>query len=147
MGNLGLYQTVVAVMKRVPGGPKVAIPAFFTAGYVVIRSGEAALKKVVRMSRDGFKRRNMPRDDEGQAFTVTSDADAGGGLVLRTGESYRVLERDGDSALIEISDRDDNPFVVSADLLCAVSDYLPTHRMDASARSSAPCTHRTPGTS
>jgi hypothetical protein len=46
-------------------------------------------------------------------------------LVLKVGDEYRVIERDGDATLIEVLGDPKNPYVVSAELLKAVSNFSP----------------------
>ena len=113
MGNLGWYQTMTSVTKAL-GGPKKALAIVGTGvavvGYGVFRGVEAGGKK-------------EPCSTKGSSFVVTADAEAGGGLVLRAGMEYRVLECDDDAVQIEVIGDGSNPYFVSGSLLSSISDY------------------------
>jgi hypothetical protein len=131
MSNLGGYQTATKVMKAL-GGPKKATAlvgsGLIFGGYAVLRGVEAGGKKAVRVSKNVFAKWNTPLPAQDEVFTVASDLDevpGSGGLVLKVGDEYRVIERDGDATLIEVLGDPKNPYVVSAELLKAVSNFSP----------------------
>lgn len=117
MGNLGAYQAMTTAAKKV-GGPSVLLAITAVAGYIFIRPAEAGAKKVVRT----IKQRNEPCATKGQLFRASADGDDGG-LRIRVGDEYRVLECDGDSILIEVLGDADNPYFVSSTFLRSVSDF------------------------
>ena len=65
MSNLGMYQTITTLAKKV-GGPKNLIILTMGAGYVVFRSGEAVVKKAVKETVKKIKSKNgktMPSEE------------------------------------------------------------------------------------
>lgn len=123
MGNLGWYQTMATVTKTL-GGPKKALTIVGTgmaiAGYGVFRGVEAGSKALYRLA---VKNRDAQCLTKGLTFTVEEDADAGGGLVLRAGSEYRVMECDGGAVQIEVIGDADSPYFVSESLLSSISEY------------------------
>lgn len=121
MGNLGLYQTMTTVAKRV-GGPlglvAVIAGAGATLGVAVEHSGKAIMN-VVKQKRKGRKKGHETET----LYRVNTFCNAGGGLILRPDNTFRALERDGDAVLIEVLGGTNNPYFVSAELLSKVSDY------------------------
>lgn len=121
MSNLGIYQTMTTVTKRF-GGPKKFIPAFGAAcaivGYPVLRAGEWLIKKGMTTLKEHTKSKI-----ESKTFTVHSAGKSNVGLVFNIGDTFRILERDGDAVLIEKIGDTENPHFVSAQLLYSISDY------------------------
>ena len=117
MGNLGAYQAMTTIAKKV-GGPKVLLAITFVSGYVVFRPAEAGVKKVAR----AIKKRSAPCATKGQVFRATSDGDDRG-LKIRVGDEYQVLECDGDAILIEVLGDPGSPYFVSSKFLRSVSDF------------------------
>ena len=118
MGNLGSYQVMTALAKRV-GGPKVLVAVIASGGYALLRPAEAVVKKAFR----SLRTKSVPCATKGLHFEVVSDCEDGGGLRLRAGDAYRVLECDGDAILIEVFDAPDNPHFVSGEFLATVSGF------------------------
>lgn len=117
MSNLGWYQTDTTVMKSL-GGPGRAI-AIIGGGLLLTGAAlQAGTAKVVRTVRERAK--VYPVKD--QVFTLAEDGESDG-LRLSIGDRFRALEGDGDSILVEVIGRDDNPFFVSAKFLARVSDF------------------------
>lgn len=56
-------------------------------------------------------------------YNVTADGKGSKDLVLNSGDTYKILESDGESILIEKIGDSNNPYFVSADFLRTVSDY------------------------
>ncbi len=55
---------------------------------------------------------------------MTGDgADSGAKLTLHSGDSFRVLECDGDAILIEVIGNPNNPYMVSGQFLATVSAF------------------------
>lgn len=118
MGNLGRYQTMTTLAKKV-GGPEKLFGLVFAAGVASYRPMEASLKAAVRR----VKARSEPCPTKNQVFQVASDGNAGGGLTLRAGGEFRVLECDRDAVLIEVIGDDNNPYAASGEFLSSVSNY------------------------
>jgi hypothetical protein len=119
MGNLGAYQAMTTIAKKV-GGPIALGAITFVSGYVVIRPAEAGAKKVAR----AIKKRSVPCATKGQVFRATSDGEDGG-LKIRVGDEYKVLECDGDAILVEVLGDPSSPYFVSSKFLRSVSDFPP----------------------
>ena len=132
MSNLGGYQAVTTAIKRL-GGPTqaavIAVSVVGVGGYMVLRSGEAGMKKAITALKTGFAKRNAPCTAKDQVFEVVSDGEDGSGLRLRVGDEYRVMECDGDAIQIEVLGGADNPYFVSAEFLRSVSSF-PTEDAD-----------------
>lgn len=117
-GNLGAYQLMTTLAKRV-GGPVALAVATAVGGYVIVRPAEAGVKKIIQRLRTA----NTPCSAKWCVFTVTCDGQDGNGLDLHSGDEYRVLECDADAILIEVLGAPDNPHFVSAQFLATVSDF------------------------
>ena len=117
MGNLGAYQAMTSMAKKV-GGPIALGAITFVSGYVVIRPAEAGAKKVAR----AIKKRSAPCATNGRVFRATSDGDDSG-LKISVGDEYQVMECDGDAILIEVLGDPGSPYFVSSEFLRSVSDF------------------------
>jgi hypothetical protein len=123
MGNLGKYQAMTTMAKTVGGPVKLAVITA-AGGWALGRSAEAGGKKAVEVARVALKKRSAPCATKGQFFEVTGDgADSSAGLTLHNGDSFRVLEGDAESILIEVLDNPNNPYLVSRQFLTRVSDF------------------------
>ena len=123
MSNLGTYQLMTTLAKKV-GGPKKLLLIVAATGWIVLRSGEASAKAIVS------KFRNTPHASSdyphfGETFTVTATTEVAEGLILNEGSTFHVLERDQGSVLIAVSDDKNNPYFVSAEKLSKISNYSP----------------------
>ncbi len=115
--NLGLYQWMTTVAKRVKG------PAVFLAGVAfvgwgtgrLIEAGGKGIHRIVKGRRDRTA-------TELPVFTVTAESSSGD-LTLHVGDRFRAMERDGDAVLIEVLGNSNNPYFVSAALLETISDF------------------------
>lgn len=118
MGNLGDYQTMTTLAKKM-GGPKVFAASLVLSGVAI----GSARTKVVAASKAVLARRGESCPTKGMHFKIVADAVDGSGAKFRAGGEYRVLECDGDAILIEIVGDQDNPYVVSSEFLATVSSY------------------------
>lgn len=118
MSNLGSYQVMTVIAKRV-GGPWVLTTLVALGGWVVGRGAEAGGKVLWKRA----KRRPASAQSSVGVFTVTTEADCGSGLTLRKGDEIRVLEGDGDAVLIEVVGDADSPYFVSAETLTRISGF------------------------
>ena len=124
MSNLGMYQTITTLAKKV-GGPKNLVILTMGTGYVVIRSGEAVIKKCIKEATKIVKNKSENTGQNAQRiFEVISNGKSDGGLELNVGDKYRVLETDGESILIEKIGDSNNPYFVSADFLRSISNFV-----------------------
>lgn len=117
MSNLGLYQTITTLSKKV-GGPANFMLIVATSGYLVGRGVEAGIKKVSKAIKSRSKNDHSPT-----IYHILTDKESNNGLIFSIGDTFQVLERDNDAVLIEKFGDKDNPYFVSAELLQSISDY------------------------
>ena len=122
MGNLGYYQLLTTVAKKV-GGPVVLIVGTAATGWAVGRVAEAGGKKAVKVAKSKQTRGNANVPESDPIFTIHTDGDASSQLKLHVGAQYRVLERDENAVLIEVLGNTDNPYFVSSEILSRLSDF------------------------
>ena len=121
MSNLGWYQVLTSMAKRV-GGPK-NLMALLLGGGVVIGAGGTfgglAIKKKIKKMLAETKKSEL----SSKAYSICRDSVTNEGLHLHIGDSFKVLEIDGDACLIERIDDENNPYFVSGKYLETVSDF------------------------
>ncbi|MFJ1871122.1 hypothetical protein [Streptomyces chartreusis] len=130
MGNLGGYQTMTTLAKKV-GGPGALAVVTAVGGWAIGRGAEAGGKNVFRAVKAAAKKRNAPCSTKGQVFDVVSHGEDGKGLALRAGDQYRVMECDGEAILIEVLDGSNNPYFTSAQFLASVSGFPVAEKINA----------------
>ena len=117
MSNLGWYQVMTTAAKKV-GGPQNLFLLTLSAGGVLYKVSEVAIKQVVK------KVKNLNKKPEAiKTYTATANGKGSKDLILNIGDTYRILETDGESVLIEKIGDSNNPYFVSADFLRSVSDF------------------------
>lgn len=133
MSNLGGYQVITTLIKRV-GGPENAMKLAAAAGGLLLVAGGATHAGIQKAS-PTFKRKAAQLVEKwrgragsldelaGSIFTVNTAAESVQGVYFNVGDTFRVLERDADAVLIELIGSDNNPWVISADLLAQISDF------------------------
>ena len=127
MGNLGGYQRMTTVAKAL-GGPGSAVTLLLGAGVVLGGAIVAGGGKIVRVAKRAAHQAATTRSmATGQFYVITSDAEGGGGLTVRGGDRFRVLNSDGDAILIELLDDPHSPYFVSAAFLRSVSEFPSEH--------------------
>lgn len=102
------------------GGPLVLGVVFSIGGWATGRTLEDGGKRVFR----AIPSRSTPHEIKDKTFEIHTDGEHMGGLNVRAGGLYRVLEVAGDEILIEVIVDDDNPYMVPVEFLTSVSDYL-----------------------
>lgn len=121
MSNLGLYQVMTTLAKKV-GGP-LNLAGLLVVGGAALGSGTVVggqkVAKKVKQYRDKKKR----TEESAIAYEVHADGKSNEGLVFKVGERFRVLENDGDAVLIEKIGDKQNPYFVSGKFLASISDY------------------------
>ena len=122
MGNLGAYQWITTVSKKV-GGPVKLLVGIALGGYTVIRLGEAGIKKVIRTVKTHHEKSGEITANTSKVYVVKSQGKSNDGLEFAAGDKFRVLESDGDAILIEKLGDSNSPYFVAADFLRAISDY------------------------
>ena len=121
MSNLGLYQMMTTLSKKVGGPLKLAGIVFgggaiFGGGAV---AGGLAIKNKVSQK---LKQKKL----EGKVsiiYTVNKEGQSNEGILFEENEQFKVLEVDGDAALIEKLGDNNNPYFVSIEFLSSISDY------------------------
>jgi len=100
------------------GGPRNLFLLTLGAGGALYKCGEVAVKKTYKK----VKSLN-DKSEKSKVYNVIADGKCGKDLVLSSGDTYKILESDGESILIEKIGDSNNPYFVSADFLRTVSDY------------------------
>lgn len=118
MSNLGWYQVMTTLAKKV-GGPLILWLFAALTGYVVIRTGEAGVKTIVKKGKKNIKEKSYIN----KLFTVSTDATDKQGLKFQKGGQFRILETEGEAILIELLGNDNNPYFVSRNFLRTISDF------------------------
>lgn len=118
MGNLGTYQLMTTIAKKV-GGPVNLMLLTGTVGAALYKGGEVVVKKCVKT----IKTPKLTIEKGKNLYEVTTDGRSNDGLVFVSGDKFRVLENDGDSVLIEKIGDTNSPYFVSSELLRKISEY------------------------
>ena len=121
MNNLGLYQWMTTVAKKV-GGPVNFMVLTGTAGAAIYKIGEILVKKSICAFKSS-KSQKLEIEATHNIYKVTSDGISNEGLKFLAGDQFKIIETDGDSILIEKIGDTNNPYFVSAKLLHEISDY------------------------
>lgn len=115
MGNLGAYQWITTISKKV-GGPKVFLGIVAAAGYAVFRGVEAGGKqiyKLVKKKKTGTSEKVVKTEKQ----KVTTEGTSNEGVVFNVGDEICVLEVDGDAVLIDKIGDENSPYFISKELL------------------------------
>ena len=124
MSNLGGYQVFTTLAKKV-GGPGNLIALIAGGGAIVggiaVKCGEFAVKKGKQAIAN--RKKNDSSINSDTIYTVVREAESNEGLRFKVGDSFRVLECDGDAILIELIENKNNPYFVSEKLLKEISNY------------------------
>lgn len=121
MGNLGWYQVMTTMAKKV-GGPSKLIGLLVGFGALLgggtVAGGVAVKNKVA-------KKLDEKKKQEAAAIihTVIKNGQSNEGLIFNVDDQFKVLEVDDDAALIEKLGDSNNPYSVSVDFLKNISDY------------------------
>lgn len=118
MSNLGHYQTMTTLAKKV-GGPEKIFGLILAAGGVGSIVCWELVKKGFKYVGGKFSSHKL----DTKLYTVHTDSVDNQGLRFKTSDRFTVLERDGDMVLIAFEKNNDNPFCVSAKELKKISDY------------------------
>lgn len=118
MGNLGWYQVMTKLAKKV-GGPISLFAITATGGYLLGRTAEAGVKSMTKKVSKSISEKRYSNT----VYEVVAHAKDKQGLVFNSGDNFNVLERDGDAVLIEIIGNANNPYFVSAKFLTTISNF------------------------
>lgn len=123
MSNLGMYQKITTWSKKVNGPINLL---FLTAigGYVVIRIGEESLKWGSKKIRAYInKKKKNITEPIGEPYNITEDYVDKFGLNVQKGDIIYVIDINDDVVLLEKVNDDNNPYVISLQVLRNISDY------------------------
>ena len=116
MSNLGTYQVMTTVAKRM-GGPGYLLIACGGAGYCILRVAEAGGKKAVK----AYKMHKETKEKEASpTYSIVVPYSDKFGLQLKAGDRVRIVETDGDSYLIDKLGDKNNPYFISGEKLKAI---------------------------
>lgn len=119
MSNLGLYQSMTTLAKKL-GGPKRFLTVVAIGGYTVIRLCEAGIKKVVKIVGSNPTEK---ASSQTKVFIVHTEGKSNEGVAFKVGDKINVLEIDKNSVLIEKIGDSNNPYFVSVEFLKSISDF------------------------
>ena len=116
MSNLGWYQKIVEIAKKV-GGPKRLMAILFGSGALA----GFGIPKIIKELKD---RINNSKDntaiDKTIIYKVRKEAKSKEGLWFREGEEIRILAVDGDAVFIEKIGDTNNPYVVAKEFIMSL---------------------------
>lgn len=121
MSNLGAYQWITTASKKV-GGPRNLLLLTGAVGAAVYKCGEIAVKMCVKAVKT-HKASMTAIEEKRKLYHVCKAGKSNEGLTFAVGDQFCALEADGDAVLIEKIGDDNNPYFVSGEFLCSISDY------------------------
>lgn len=119
MSNLGMYQSMTTLAKKL-GGPGNLAVAIAVGGYVGLRSVEGFIKKGVKKIKASKHQKAI---ETSILYTASKEGTSNEGLHFNIGDTFHVLEQDGNAILIEKIGDTNNPYFVAFDFLKSISDY------------------------
>ena len=126
MSNLGWYQILTSLSKKV-GGPKQLI-GLIAGGGALLGGGAVAGGNALKKKIQAILAKKRQEAEAAVLYTVIKEGKSNEGLLFKVGETFRVLETDGDAGLIEKLGDEDNPYFVSLKFLSTISDYKGSER-------------------
>lgn len=122
VGNLGGYQLMVQAAKAV-GGPERLVVLLVGAGAAIGGAIGGASPAVSRKVKEVYRNRRSGSDETPPAsFTVENVVRLPKSPPLRRGETFSVIAQHGDTVVLRVDGRSDNPHAVSLEELSAASD-------------------------
>lgn len=121
MSNLGLYQEMTTYAKKV-GGPLQFVGILVGSGAVIGGAIATSVNVISKKVKKHIEDKNKRLESE-IIYKVTCYGCSNEGLVFDVGDTFRVLESDGDAVLIEKIGNANNPYFVSKKFLNTISDY------------------------
>lgn len=121
MNNLGWYQVITTWSKKV-GGPLNLLGIVAGVGAL----GGVASTKGIETLVASQKKKAIEKEkvaELSKTYTIIKDGVSNEGLQFHVGETFKVLERDGNAVLIEKLGDDNNPYFVASEFLNGISDY------------------------
>jgi hypothetical protein len=121
MSNLGWYQILTSTAKKV-GGPKQLI-GLIAGGGALLGGGAVAGGSVLKKKISSKLAKKRQEAEAAVLYTVYTEGKSNEGLLFKVGDTFKVLETDGDAGLIEKIGDENNPYFVSLKFLSTISDY------------------------
>ena len=121
MNNLGWYQVITTWSKKV-GGPLNLLGIVAGVGELGGVAGTKGIEALVASQ----KKKAIEKEkvaELSKTYTIIKDGVSNEGLQFHVGETFKVLERDGNAVLIEKLGDDNNPYFVASEFLNGISDY------------------------
>lgn len=122
MSNLGMYQTLTTIAKKV-GGPKNLVCLLVGGGIAIGVGGTKAYEIGKKKVKKYLINRNNTSESSKTIYVVGKEGTSNEGLTFMTGDSFRVLEYDDDAILIEKIGDNHNPHFVDYGFLKSISNY------------------------
>lgn len=134
VGNLGGYQILTTVIKRLGGPTKAAVKigSAFAAliGGTYFWGEKNGKKKVIAEMRGQAKGVKLVTVDMGPSkskpsveYLVAKDATSSDGTSFATGDKLRVMDSDDDAVMVERIGDENSPYWVSRDFLESISGH------------------------
>jgi hypothetical protein len=125
VSNLGFYRDVTKFIKWV-GGPTAAKAVLTGSAAALLVAGGAAhagYEKAAPKIKSWTAKRKQPDVPTGRRYTVHTILVDEQGLAFNVDDTFTVVARDGETVIIALTGKADNPWAVSAKLLASVSDF------------------------
>jgi len=122
MGNLGLYQMLTTVAKKV-GGPKILVLLIATSGYVVIRTIEASGKIIYKFIIEHTGGAEEMPLEEALEYEVIKNGTSNDGIEFHVGDKLQILQQDKESVLVNRIKDQNSPYFISEEFLNKISSY------------------------
>jgi hypothetical protein len=125
VSNLGFYRDVTKFIKWV-GGPAAAKAVLTGGAAALLVAGGAAhvgYEKAAPKIKSWITKRGKPDVPTGSRYTVHTVVVDDQGLEFSVDDTFTVVARDGETVVIALTGKADNPWAVSAKLLASVSDF------------------------
>jgi hypothetical protein len=128
VGNLGAYQIMTMLAKRV-GGPVVlggiVALAGGTGGGIAVYKGRNQIERAMQCIKEklGFTSGVSGLQKEDRTYTCNADCELSKELTLKQNNKFNVLYSDDEMALINVIGDDNSPYIVGREKLESVSDF------------------------
>lgn len=129
MGNLGAYQWITTMSKKV-GGPFQLLGITAIGGYTVFRTIEAGGKTIYKLFKKHKGKNQEKTVIKAIEYSVIKEGKSNENVKFSIGDKFRILEKDGDSVLIDKLDDPNSPYFVSASFLGEISEYSKKNRLE-----------------
>lgn len=137
VGNLGGYQIITTLVKRLGGPTKAVVKAVIGLAFSVAGGGAIGYavgekhgeKKAIEAMKPQTGAIGSPAASEGQAriangseYLVSRAATSSDGTAFSPGDRLRVMDSDGDAVMVERVGDDNSPYWVSRAFLLSVAE-------------------------